>query len=136
MDIYREKNIRGGKFVFRGTRITVEDLVESILSGMPPEEIEEEYPSIKGEFFVSLYHFMKKLFHLEISKKGKGISSQKDVEDIYRYRGCLEFLERLPEDVLITENPLENPEMVFCLKTFLKILKNHQSPHIRHEIPA
>jgi uncharacterized protein (DUF433 family) len=38
-----------GKPVIRGTRLTVEIILEKLSSGMTPEEIQNEYPFIGGD---------------------------------------------------------------------------------------
>ena len=39
--------ILGGKPIIRGTRISVEFILELLASGMAPEEIVKEYPQLK-----------------------------------------------------------------------------------------
>jgi uncharacterized protein (DUF433 family) len=44
-----DPEIRSGKPVIRGTRITVRDVLEYMAGGMSPEEILEDFPQLKQE---------------------------------------------------------------------------------------
>ena len=43
MDVIINKNIRHGKPVIRGTRVTVEEILGALAGGMTYEEIKKEY---------------------------------------------------------------------------------------------
>jgi uncharacterized protein (DUF433 family) len=44
-----DPEIRSGKPVIRGTRITVRDILEYMAGGMTPEEILEDFPQLSSE---------------------------------------------------------------------------------------
>ncbi|HYH83485.1 MAG TPA: DUF433 domain-containing protein [Longimicrobium sp.] len=44
-----DPEIRSGKPVIRGTRITVHDVLEYMAGGMTPEEIVEDFPQLTQE---------------------------------------------------------------------------------------
>ena len=44
-----DPEIRSGKPVIRGTRITVRDVLEYMAGGMSPEEILEDFPQLSHE---------------------------------------------------------------------------------------
>ena len=44
-----DPEIRSGKPVIRGTRITVRDILEYMAGGMSPEEILEDFPQLTQE---------------------------------------------------------------------------------------
>ncbi|HET7229557.1 MAG TPA: DUF433 domain-containing protein [Longimicrobium sp.] len=44
-----DPEVRSGKPVIRGTRISVLDVLEYLASGMTPEEIVSDFPQLTGE---------------------------------------------------------------------------------------
>ncbi len=113
MKITKNKHIRRGKFIFEGTRITVEDIVYSLLEGLTADEIIKEYPSVKTEFFDTFLELVK-----SILKENQSL-------DAYRYFLSLStysFWER---------NIIESKEFKKHLKEFLKYLKKKEK---RNEI--
>ena len=47
--IEERKDIMLGKPVFRGTRLTVEHILKELATGMPPNELLANYPTLKPE---------------------------------------------------------------------------------------
>jgi len=134
--IIQDKNIRFGKFIFKGTRIAIEDIVESLLSGLTIEEIKESYPSIKDSYLKEFIKFMRESFKKEINYLEKNLTSSKEIEKLYKYKGCFAFLKNLKPQHLQKKEFLKNPELLVCLKTFLSILKKYQSSKGKYEIFA
>lgn len=68
--IAADPEILGGKPIIRGTRISVEFILESMASGMSEEEILEDYPHLEREDIQAVLQFaarsMKNEIYLEL----------------------------------------------------------------------
>ncbi len=52
-----DPNIRFGKPCIKGTRITVQDILNWLASGMSVEEISEDFPQLKNEHIMAALAF-------------------------------------------------------------------------------
>jgi uncharacterized protein (DUF433 family) len=52
-----DPEIRSGKPIIRGTRITVADVLEYLAGGMTPEEILSDFPSLTEEDIRAVFAF-------------------------------------------------------------------------------
>jgi uncharacterized protein (DUF433 family) len=59
-------NILGGKPIIRGTRISVEFVLELLASNVPEEEILEDYPHLKREDIQACLRYAARSFKNEI----------------------------------------------------------------------
>ncbi len=65
--IIRDRNILGGKPIIRGTRISVEFILELAASGMTIDDIVREYPFLKRDAVFAVLRFAAdELKHEEI----------------------------------------------------------------------
>jgi len=51
------KKILGGKPIIKGTRISIEFILELLASGMEPEQIIKEYPSLKKQDILAVLEY-------------------------------------------------------------------------------
>jgi len=134
--IIRNKEIRHGKFIFSGTRIAVEDVVEFLLAGLTFEEIKKEYPTITDKHLKDFIQFFRKILKSEVNHLKANANSPKDIEKLYKYEGCLNFFKNIKIQDFQKKEIIKKPEMVLCLKVFLSILKKYQSKKGKNEIFA
>ena len=50
-------NVLGGKPIIKGTRISVDFILERLASGMTPEEIHGEYPKLTRKVLQEVFNF-------------------------------------------------------------------------------
>ena len=130
--IVRDKDIRNGKFIFEGTRISVDDIAESILSGLTLEEIEKEYPSVNNKIFEYFFDFTKKVFEIEINSLRKKASTSKEIENLFKYEGCYNYLKNLNSHDLYKS--VNSPKLKVCLKILLSILRKYYKQKRKDEV--
>lgn len=53
-----QEGVRSGKTVFRGTRITVADVLELLAAGQSEQEILEDYPKLTREHLRAAYQYV------------------------------------------------------------------------------
>jgi uncharacterized protein (DUF433 family) len=52
-----QEGVRSGKCVFKGTRITIADVLELLGAGQTEQEILEDYPKLSHEHLMALYQY-------------------------------------------------------------------------------
>ena len=134
--IIRNKDIRHGKFIFSGTRITVEDIIEFLLAGLTFEEIRREYPTITDKHLKDFVQFLNKILKEKVDYFKIDANSPKDIEKLYNYEGCLNFFKNIKAQDFQKKEIIQKPEMVLCLKIALSTLRKYQSKKGKNEIFA
>jgi len=105
-----DKEIRQGKFIFKGTRITVQDIAECIISGLTFKDIEEEYPSINKENLKDFVIFFKKILE----------KIYKDKPEIYN------FIKQINLESFYEKNFIENKNLIKLIKKFIFLIKGYK----------
>ena len=134
--IIRNKDIRYGKFIFSGTRIAVEDVIEFLLAGLTFEEIKKEYPTITDKHLKDFVQFLNRILKEEVDYFKINANSPKDIEKLYKYEGCLSYFKNIKAQDFQKKEIIQKPEMVLCLKIAHSILKKYQSKKGKNEIFA
>lgn len=85
--ITQDPDILGGKPIIKGTRMSVESILELLASGMEIDEILEDYPILKKEHILAAIQYASKLVgktESYIFDTAKAANSQTTLHEVSR----------------------------------------------------